>query len=71
VGGAISLASSKHGPDYPRVLIGYRHRCAVEAAPLPKLIDPLIIKVRFGRHCSDNGPCAVDEQASEVPIPAL
>ncbi len=42
MGGAISLASSKRGPDYPRVLIGYRHRCVVEAAPLPKLIEAQI-----------------------------
>ena len=35
------IARSKHGPDYPCVLVGDGNRCAVEAASLPKLVGPL------------------------------
>jgi len=35
------IARLKHGPDYPCVLVGDGNRCAVEAAPLPKLVGPL------------------------------
>ena len=37
----------KHGPDNPCVLIGDRHRCAVETAPLSKLVDPLICGIAY------------------------
>ena len=42
---AVRFAATQHGPDDPCVLVGDRHRRAVEAAPLPKLIDPLIGRV--------------------------
>ena len=62
-GGAVWLARSKHGPDHPCILVGDRHRCAVEPAPLPKLVDPLIIGVGLVRSRSHDGAGAVNEQA--------
>src|SRR3954452_15474948 len=46
-GSAVRLASSKHGPDDPCVLVGECDCCAVEAAPLPKLVDPLVVEIGF------------------------
>jgi transposase len=63
-GGAVWLAGSKHGPDDPCVLIGDSNRCAVKAAPLPKLIDPLVIRVGLVRRRADDSPCAVNEQTT-------
>ena len=65
------LAPSKHGPDHPCILFGDRHRCAVEPAPLPKLVDPLIIGVGLVRSRSHDGAGAMNEQASQVLVPAL
>jgi hypothetical protein len=38
----------KHSQDDPCILVGDCHRGTVEAAPLPKLIDPLVIEVHLG-----------------------
>ena len=69
--GAIRLAGSKHGPDNPCVLVGDSNRGAVEATPLPKLVDPFIVGVGLGRSRSYNSPRAVDEQAAQVLVSAL
>ncbi len=70
-GGAVRLARSKHGPDDPCVLVGDRDRSAVEAAPLPKLVDPLIVEVGFVRRRPHDGAGTVDEQAAQMLIAAL
>ena len=60
----VRLASSKHGPDNPCVLIGDRNRSSVEAPPLLKLCDPLahgIILVGPGSH---NSTGAMDQEAA-------
>ena len=52
-------------------LLATVNRCAVETAPLPKLVDPLVIGIGLvGRH-SDDRSGAVDKQAAQVLVPAL
>lgn len=46
-GGAVLIARSKHGPDYPCILVGDGNRCAVEPASLPKLVGPLADGIIF------------------------
>jgi hypothetical protein len=68
---AVRFASSKHGPDDPCILVGDRHRGSVEAAPLSKLVDPLIGVIGLVWRCPDNGAGAVDEQRSQVLVATL
>ena len=65
------MASSKHGPDDPRVLVGDRNRGAVVAAPLSELIDPLVVGVCLGWRRAHHGPGAMDEQTAQMLAPAL
>src|SRR3984893_9754091 len=69
--GAVRPTCSKHGPDDPCVLVGARRRLTVEAAPLPKLVDPLIVEIGLVRRRPHNRPRAVDEQAAPVLVAAL
>src|ERR1700761_4338298 len=68
---AVRLASFKHGPDDPRVLVGDSNRCAVEAASLSKLIDPGVIGIHFGWRRSDDGARAVDQETAQMLAPAF
>ena len=69
--GAARLAGSEHGPDDPCHLIGDRDRGSVEAAPLPKLIDPSIVGIGFIRRRLHDGAGAMDKQASQMPAAAF
>jgi len=68
-GGAVGFASSQYGPDDPYILIGDSRRRAVEAAPLSKLVDPLIARIGLVRGCADHRSRAVDEQAAQMLAP--
>lgn len=70
-GGAVRLARSKYGPDNPCVLVGDRNRCAVEPAPLPKLIDPLIVMISLVGGRSHDRPGAMDEQTPQMLVAPL
>lgn len=60
--GAIGwFATAQHGPDNPCGFVGDGNRCAVEAASLPKIIDPTIVWVEFVRRSSHNSPGAVHQ----------
>ena len=65
-GGAVVIARSKHGPDYPCVLVGDGNRCAVEAASLPKLVGPLAHGVVLVGSRSHNGTGAVNQQTTQM-----
>lgn len=69
--GTIRFAGSKHRPDDPCILVGTRHLGAVETAPLPKLIDPLIIEVCLGWRRPHHSSGAMNEQAAPMLAPAL
>lgn len=60
------IARSKHGPDNPCVLVGDGNRCAVEPAPLPKLVGPLAHGIVFIGRGSDNGTGAMNQQATQM-----
>lgn len=62
--GAVRLTRSKHGPDDPCVLIGDGNRCPIEAASLPKLVDPLVRGIGLVGAGSHHGSGAVDEKAT-------
>jgi len=51
----------ERGPDNPCILIGDRHRRAVEPAPLSKLIDPLVTRIGFVGSRPHHGARAVNE----------
>ena len=68
-GDAVGFAGSQYGPDDPCILIGDRHRRAVEAAPLSKLVDPLVSGVGAVRGCPHHRSRAVDEQAAQMLAP--
>ena len=59
---AVRFTGPKHGPDDACILVGDRHRRAVEPAPLPKLIDPLVVGIRLAGRSSHNGTRTVHEQ---------
>jgi len=62
--GTVRFTFVQHGPDNPCVLVGDRNRGPVEAAPLSKLIDPLIVWVGFVRCRSHDGSRPMNQQAS-------
>ena len=62
--GAVSFAAGQHGPDYPCVLIGDRHCCAVIPAPQAKFIDPHTPCIGFSYGCADHGAGAMHKQGS-------
>jgi hypothetical protein len=70
-GGAVRFARSEHGPDDPCVLIGDRHRRAVEATPLSKLVNPLVAGIGFVGRRPHHGSRAMDEQAAQMLAPAF
>jgi hypothetical protein len=67
----VRLASLKHGPDDPCVLVGDSNRCPVEAASLSKLIDPVVVGIHFGWRRSDDGARAVDQETAQMLAPAF
>jgi putative transposase len=64
--GAVRFAGAQHGPDNPCCFVGDGNRCPVEAAPLPKIVDPLVVPVVLVWRGSHNRPGAVDQQAAQV-----
>jgi hypothetical protein len=44
---------------------------AVEAAPLPKLVDPLVVEIGLAGRRSHDRAGAMDEQTGQVLVPAL
>jgi hypothetical protein len=44
---------------------------AVEAAPLPKLVDPLVVEIGLAGRRSHDRAGAMDEQTAQVLVPAL
>jgi hypothetical protein len=48
------------------VLVGDCYRGTVEAAPLPKLVDPLVVGIGLVRRRTHDGPGTVDEQAAQA-----
>ena len=64
--GVVDLATSKHGPDNPCVLIGDGNRGPVEATPLVKLVDPRIEWVCLSGRRAHDGAGTMHQQATEV-----
>ena len=62
---------SKHGPDDPCVLVGDCDRGSVEAAPLPKVVDPGTQWVVLVWGGPDDCPRSVDEQCAQMLVSAL
>ena len=60
------FASSKHGPDYPCVLIGDRNRGPVMPAPRPKSVDPHATWVGLSSRCSNNSSSTMNEEGPEM-----
>jgi hypothetical protein len=58
--GAVLVSTSKHGPDYPRILVGDCNRGSVMPAPLPKFVYPVASRIRFTRRCSNDSTRAVN-----------
>jgi hypothetical protein len=61
---AVRFARSKHGPNNACILVGDCHRGTVEAAPLPKLVDPLVVEIGFAGRRSHDRAGAMDEQSA-------
>ena len=59
--GAIRLAGPQHGPDNPRCFVGDGNRCPVEAASLPKVVDPLVLRVVLVWRGAHDSSCAVHQ----------
>ena len=68
---AVRFARSKHGPNNACILVGDCHRGTVEAAPLPKLVDPLVVEIGLAGRRSHDRAGAMDEQTAQVLVPAL
>ena len=70
-GGVVGLATSKHGPDDPCVLVGDGNRGPVEATPPVKLVDPCVEGVCLPCSRADDGSRAMHEQGSQALASAL
>lgn len=62
----VRLATSKHDPDDPYVLVGDGNRGLVESTPPLKLIDPCVEGVRLSRGCLNDGSGVMHAQGSRM-----
>src|ERR1051326_5113477 len=60
-GGAIGFAGPQHGPDNPCCFVGDGNRCPVKAASLPKVVDPLVLRVVLVRRGAHDSSCAMHQ----------
>lgn len=63
---AVFVATPKHGPNYPCVLICDRNRSSVMAAPLSKFVDPCAASISLSSRCPNDSTSSVNQEGSEV-----
>jgi hypothetical protein len=65
MGNPLTHASIAGRPQGPCCLVGHRNRGTVEAASLPKLVHPLVRRIRLAGRCSHHRSSPMDDHCSQ------
>src|SRR5438552_16831476 len=67
--GLITLVACQQCPNNAGIFVGDCYRGPVEPAPCDQPPYPTTASIRFLTHPTHHGPCPMDEEFAEIPVP--